>query len=128
MGGMARGVGQRDHAAERGAQHDRADDAEGVAESGHVVAPLRQLPAFGGAVLAAAVTPMVQIDDLGDVGQGGVSGPVDRVVGARAAMQHQQRRLLPHDRAIGDQFCAFDIEEQPHTVDAHMHGPASRSD
>ena len=66
---MAGGVGQRHHAAERGAEHDRIDDAERLAECAHVVAPLRQIPALARAVLAAAVAAMVEIDDLGDVGQ-----------------------------------------------------------
>ena len=79
---MAGGVGQRNHAAERRAEHDRIDDAERVAEGAHVVTPLRQIPALPRAILAAAVAAVVEIDDLGDVGQGRVGGPVDRMVGA----------------------------------------------
>ena len=86
VGRMARGVGQRDHAAERGAQHDRIDDAQRLAERVHVVAPLRQIPALPRAVLAAAVAAMVEIDDLGDVGQSRIGRPVDRVVEAGPAM------------------------------------------
>ena len=118
---MARGVGQRNHAAERRAEHDRIDDAERVAERAHVIAPLRQIPALARAVLAAAVAAMVEIDDLGDIGQGGVGRPVDRMVGAGAAMQHQQHRLFPHHRAVGDEFRALDIEEQPHPVHRYVH-------
>jgi hypothetical protein len=68
---------------------------------------------------------MVEIDDLGDVGQSGVGRPVDRVVGARAAMEHQQHRLFAHRRAVGDQFRTLDVEEQTHPVHGHMHGLAS---
>ena len=118
---MAGGVGQRNHAAERRAEHDRIDDAERVAERAHVVAPLRQIPALPRAILAAAVAAMVEIDDLGDIGQGRVGGPVDRMVGAGPAMQHQQDRLFPHHRAVGYQFRALDIEEQPHPVHRYVH-------
>jgi len=122
---MAGGVGQRNHAAERGAEHDRIDDAERITERAHVVAPLRQIPALPGAILAATVAAVVEIDDLGDVGQGRVGGPVDRVVGAGPAMQHQQDRLFPHRRAVGDEFHAFDIEEQPHPVHRYVHEQGS---
>jgi hypothetical protein len=118
---MAGGVGQRNHAAERRAEHDRIDDAGRVAEGAHVIAPLGQIPVLLRAVLAAAVAAMVEIDDLGNVGQGGVGRPVDRVVGAGVAMQHQQHRSFPHRRAVGDEFRALDIEEQPPPVHRYVH-------
>ena len=124
MGRMAGGVGQRNHAAERRAEHDRIDDAERVAECAHVVAPLRQIPALARAVLATAVAAVIEIDDLGDVGQSRVGGPVDRMVGAGSAMQHQQHRLFPHHRPIGDKLRALDIEEQPHPVHGYVHEQA----
>ena len=43
------------------------------------------------------------------------------MVGAGAAMQHQQDRLFPHHRAVGDEFRALDIEEQPHPVHRYVH-------
>ena len=64
---------------------------------------------------------MVEIDDLGDIGQGGVGRPVDRMVDAGAAMKHQQDRLFPHHRAVGDELRALDIEEQPHPVHGYVH-------
>jgi hypothetical protein len=70
---------------------------------------------------------MVEIDDLGNVGQSGVGGPVDRVIGAGAAVKHQQHRLFPHRRAVGDELRTLDVEEQPHPVHGHMHGLASFS-
>jgi hypothetical protein len=36
----------------------------------HVLAPLRQIPAVSRAVLAAAIAAVVEIDDLGNIGQG----------------------------------------------------------
>ena len=118
---MAGGIGQRNHAAERRAEHDRVDDAERVAERAHVVTPLRQIPALPRAILAAAVATVVEIDDLGDVSQGGIGRPVDRMVGAGTAMKHQQHRLFPHDRPVRNQLRALDIEEQPHPVHGYVH-------
>ena len=46
------------------------------------------------------------------------------MVGAGAAVQHQQGRLFPHRGAVGHEARAFDIEEQPHTVHEHMHEPS----
>ena len=61
---MASGVGQRHHAAERRAEHDRLDDAKHVAERAHVVAPLRQGPALLRPGIAAPVAAVVEVDDL----------------------------------------------------------------
>src|SRR5215217_259414 len=48
------------------------------------------------------------------------------MVGARAAMQHRQRRLLPHDGTLGDELRALEVEEeQPYRVHDHMRGAAS---
>jgi hypothetical protein len=69
---MTGGIGQRDHAAERSAEHDWIGDAQRLAEGADIVAPLRQIPALPRAVLAAAVAAMVDVDDLRDIGQGGV--------------------------------------------------------
>jgi hypothetical protein len=123
--GMAGGVGHRHHAAERCAEHDRIDDAKHFAEDAYVVAPLHQIPALARAVLTAAVAAMVEIDDLANVSEGGVGGPVDRVVGAGTAVKHQQHRLFPHHGAVGDELGTLDVEEQPHPVHGHMHGQAS---
>ena len=42
-----------------------------------------------------------------------------------ASMQEQQCRPFPHGRTAWDQFCSFNIEEQPHPVDEHPHGQIS---
>jgi len=47
------------------------------------------------------------------------------MIKARAAMQHQQHRFFPHHRAVGDEFRALDIEEQPHSVHRYVHARAS---
>mgnify|MGYP003694260805 CR=1 FL=1 len=97
-------------------------DAERVTERAHVVAPLRQIPALPRAILAAAVAAMVEIDDLGDIGQSRVGRPVDRVVGAGPAMQASAAPAFPHHGAVGDELRALDVKEQPHPVHGHVHG------
>src|SRR3954453_118894 len=125
---MPGGVSQRHHAAERGPKNDRPDDTQHLAKRTHIVAPLREIPAFARTILASAVAAMIQIDDLNDVSQTRVGGPVDRVIRAGPAMKHQQGRLLPHHRTVRYQLCAFDIEEEPNSIDENMHGPASLID
>jgi hypothetical protein len=122
---MASGISQRDHAAERGAKDDRIGDPQGVAERPHVVTSLRQTPAFSRPVLAAAIAAVVEIDDLGNIGQGRLSRPVDRVIRTRTAVKHQQGWFFPHDGTVGDEFCALDVEEQTKPVHGHMHRQAS---
>ncbi len=79
VGWMAGGVSQRDHAAKRHAQDYRTGDAQDIAERAHVIAPLPQIPAFPGTVLASTIASMIQIDDLSDISQGRVCRLVDRV-------------------------------------------------
>jgi hypothetical protein len=122
---MARGVGQRHHAAEGCAEHDRRGDAERIAKCAHVVAPLRQMPAFPWPILASAIAAMIEVDDLRDIGQGGVGGLVDRMVEAGTAMKQEQGRPLAHGGAFGHKLRALDIEEQPDAVHGHVHVPVS---
>ena len=44
-----------------------------------------------------------------------------RVVHARPAVQQDQRRLLAHARAVGDELRAFDVEEEADAVDFDSH-------
>jgi hypothetical protein len=120
---MARGVSQRDHPAKRRAEYDRIRNAQDIAERAHVIAPLRQVPAFPRAILASTIASMVEVDHLGNVGQGRIGGSVDRVVGAGATMEKEQGRLFPHGRTVRHQLRALDVEEQSHPVDEHVHGP-----
>ena len=64
---------------------------------------------------------MVEIDDLGDIGQSRIGRPVDRMVEARPAMEHQQHRFFPHHGTVRDEFRALDVKEQPHPVHGHVH-------
>jgi hypothetical protein len=75
------------------------------------VAPLREIPPLPGAILAAAVAAMVEIDDLGGIGQSRIGRLIDRMVEARAAVEQEQGGLLPHDRTFGDELGALDVEE-----------------
>src|SRR5436190_23669486 len=129
MRGMPGGIGHGYHAAERNAEHDRMDDAERVAERPPVVTPLRQRPGLFRAGIAAAVAAMVEINDLCDVGEGRIGRLVERMIESWPAVQEQQRRLLAHRRAIGDELGALDIEEQAYAIDLNVHdlfSPARR--
>lgn len=106
-----------DRAAERHAKHDRTDYAERLAERVHVVAPLRQGPGLAGAGIAAAISAMVQEDDLRDVGQGREPRLVDRVVKAGPAVQEDQRRLLPQGATLRHETGTLDIKKESHTID-----------
>src|SRR6266446_2883409 len=97
---MTRGVGERDHAAERHTEHDRMSDPQNLAERPHIVTPLRQCPGFLWTGFAPAVAAMVQIDDLRDIRQRAIGGLVERVVEAWPAMEQKQCRLLPHGRTV----------------------------
>jgi len=119
---MACGISQCHHAAERCAQHDRVFDAEDLAEGADVVAPLREIPRFPRAVLAPAVATVVEIDDLGGIGQARIGRLADRMVEAGAAMQQQQGRLFPHHGTVRGKLGTLDVEEQTHAVHVHMHG------
>src|SRR5436190_10185085 len=122
VGWMAGGVSQRDHAAKRHAQDYRTGDAQDIAERAHVIAPLRQIPAFPGTVLASTIASMIQIDDLNDISQGRVCRLVDRVVEAGPAMKQQQCRLFSHHGTVRHQLRALNVEEKPHPIDEHLHG------
>jgi len=65
---------------------------------------------------------LVEVDDLGDVGQLREGRLEARVVVARPAVQ-QQGRLVAHRGAIGHQAGAFDVDEQGHAgFDGDVHG------
>ena len=66
---MPRRVGHGDLAAKRGAQDDRALNTKHVAEGAHVVAPLGERPRLLWPSITATVTPVIQVDDLGAIGQ-----------------------------------------------------------
>jgi hypothetical protein len=122
MGGVPRGIGLRDHAAEGVAQHNGLLDADRVAEGANVVAPLRQVPVRRVAMLAAPVAAVVEIDELGDICEMGKGGLEGGMVTARAAVQQQDSGALAHIRTVGDEFRAVNIEEEAGVVDGDMHG------
>jgi hypothetical protein len=66
---VARRIGHGDLTAKRGSQDGWALDAKHIAESTHVVAPLSERPRLLWPSIAAAVAAVVQVDDLGAVGQ-----------------------------------------------------------
>jgi hypothetical protein len=121
MVGIARRVGLRHEPSEGSAIDDRLFDAERVAKTFEIVRPLRESPAFARSVLAAAASAMIEIDDLGDVAERRESRLVEAVVGARPAMQQDQRRLLPHARAVGNETRPLDVDIETNPIDMNVH-------
>ena len=72
-------------------------------------------------MFTAAITTVVQEDQLGHVAQRGPLGSVVGVVGARATVQEQHRRAAAHLRPVGHQFRPFDVKEESYTVDGDVH-------
>ena len=59
---------ERDHATEGDAVDDRIDDLQRVAQRNEVGRPLFEVPVRRVGPVAAALTPMVVVHDLGEVG------------------------------------------------------------
>src|SRR5260370_27933803 len=59
MAGEQPGVGEGDKSAEATAEHYRPGQSERVAEPPQIIGPGRQVPEFGGAVGASAITALV---------------------------------------------------------------------
>jgi hypothetical protein len=69
MLGVTRGVCESDHAAEGSTVDDGLHNPEHVAERFYIVAPLGKVPSSRVIASATTVSAMVEVDDLGDVGQ-----------------------------------------------------------
>ena len=66
---VAECVVERDEPTERRAEHDGTFDPECVAERPQIVSPLIEVPGLLGPRLAATISAVVVVDDLGDLRQ-----------------------------------------------------------
>src|SRR6266566_8496739 len=73
--------------------------------------------------LAAAVSPVVVVDELSNFGERCVELLVRRVVEARATVKQDDRRTLTHRHPVGDELRPIDIDEQPNVSDRDEHDP-----
>ncbi len=119
--GWRAGVEHGDEAPEGLAEHDRPLDLERLAEGAHVVGPLGEVPAVGGAAVAAALAAVVQVDDLGDVPQAREGRLEGRVVEAGPAVEQQEGGELPHGRPVRDELRALHVEEEAGVARLHAH-------
>jgi hypothetical protein len=120
---MARGVGHGHHAPEGETENRRLDDAQSVAKSGDVVAPLRQPPGFARSA-GSAVAAVVDEDNLVGIGKAVKVGTHQRVIESRPSVKHQQAGSLGHARAVEGQLRAHHIKEDPRAVNVQEHdGP-----
>src|SRR5689334_22255860 len=121
MVGVARCIGLCNEASEGIAEHHRPLNAEDFAKGADVVRPLIKRPQRWIATFAATVAAMVEIDELRDFCERSEAWLEHRMVEAGAAVQQEQRRLLPQTRSIHRQLFAIHIEEQPYPVDRDVH-------
>jgi hypothetical protein len=111
MLGMAHGVVEGDKPPERAAEYDRGLDAEDFAKLEYVVRPLIQPPAIGRASIAAAVSPVVVVNDLRDVFRGEKSGCLNGVwSNPGPPWEHDQGWTLPHCFAVGNEARPIHID------------------
>ena len=115
-------VVQCDEAAERSAEHDRMRNADRVAQAAHVVRPRIEIPIARAATVAPAMSALVVVDDLCDLGQGREDRLLERaVVDARSSVQHDDRGALAHRTSVGDECRPADVNEKPHIANRHLH-------
>jgi len=60
---------ERDKAAERGSEDDRALYPEEIAQHPEIVCPLVEVPPLPRTLVAATIPPVVVVDDLSDLGK-----------------------------------------------------------
>mmetsp|Transcript_27666 Transcript_27666/g.51412 ORF Transcript_27666/g.51412 Transcript_27666/m.51412 type:complete len:348 (+) Transcript_27666:988-2031(+) len=121
MIGMPGGIGLRDIAAERRAIDNGLLDLQYVAKPTDIIAPLGQGPSGWVAVIRPPVAPMIDIDHLTDVAELAEPGFEDRVVGPGPAMQHDKGGFCSHDRTVGDEARALDVEIEFYAIDRDPH-------
>src|SRR4029453_13677041 len=118
---VAERIVEDDEPAERGAKDDRTLDPENVAESPQVVGPLVEVPPFRCPGLAAAVSPVVVVHDLGDLSQRRITRLEGCVVESGAAVHDDDRGPLPHGHSVRYELGTVDVDEEPHVTDGNEH-------
>ena len=102
---MPRGVVEGDDGAEAHAEHDRPLDRQRVAELPDVVGPALEPSSSGLTDVAAPAAALVEVDDLGALGEPRPELDLEeQVVEARAGMEEHDGRPLPHPRPIGHEL------------------------
>ena len=119
---MTHGIGHRNKAAEGVAHDDRAVDFERFAKRLDVVGPVVECPAVGSGAVAASLAAMVEVDELGDVGERGNVRLEVGVVESGAAVEEEHCRHLAHVWAVRTELCALDVEEDSGVTDVYAHG------
>lgn len=104
-------IGLRHHAPERLAKHDRLLNPQRFAERMNVVTPLSQCPGRGVARNAASIPAVVEVDDLGNVGEHIEVAAQPGMIETWPTMQNDQCRLLAHPRTVGLKRRAHDVKE-----------------
>ncbi len=103
-------MGEGHHAAIGGTDADDRPKAQVPAQRLHVLDVLVERVLGGVAARRAALTAVVEIDELHALGERRHHRLEAAVIAAGAAVDHKGDRLLAHDAAIRHQPHAFDIE------------------
>lgn len=85
--------------------------------------PLGEVPCGNIVTGTPYVSPLIEIDHLGNVGQRGKGRLVDRVVKARATVQQKQGRFRLHGRSVRHEAGTFNVEVELGAVHFDKHGP-----
>src|SRR6266516_5450709 len=123
VAGKKPGVGEGDEAAEAAAEHDRPGQPERVTQPPQVIGPGPQVPELCGAVVAAAMPPLVVKEDLKVLGERRQPRLHVDVVQTGTAMNGHQSRALHRRAAAGDDGWPRYIEPEGHIAKVYPHGP-----
>jgi hypothetical protein len=123
--GEQRSVGEGDVPAEAAAEDDRPAQPERVAQPAQVISPGPHVPELGAAVIAAAVAPQVEVQDLEVSLQRPQGGLYRHVVQAGATMDGYDHRALYRRVSLRDDRRPGYVEPQGHIAKADAHATSS---
>src|SRR5205814_3544724 len=120
--GIARGMRHRHHAAIGSADADDRPRTEVKAQRLHVLDVLVERVFGGVAAGGAALTSMVEIDELHALGERRKGRLETAVVATGSAVNEESGRALAHARAVRDETGAIDVEIDLGISDLRPHG------
>jgi hypothetical protein len=110
-----------DKATEGMAQDNGLFNIESLAEALDISTPLKEVKRLYGPTLAAAIPSVIEVDDLGHIGEAVVEAPHPVVVEARAPMKNEERGLFHYGSIDELQLLPYDLEVNADTVDEDSH-------
>ena len=112
----------RDHAADPGAEQDRPQQLELLAERGQVGGPRVERPVLRRAPIAASRAAHVEVDHLHVLGERRPEVVlVQRMIHPRTGRKQDHCRAVAHPGAVRPDLGALDVEEELDPVDGDFH-------